>query len=160
MAIATLAGGCFWGLEELFRHQPGVSDVEVGYTGGALPNPTYEQVKTSTTGHAEALRITYDESVAAYEALLRFFFKAHDPTTLNSQGEDRGSQYRSAIFVHDASQRQIAEKVLAEENASGFWPKPIVTEIVDAGPWWKAEEYHQDYLVKNPDGYTCHWVRT
>jgi len=159
MAVTTLAGGCFWGMEELLRQQDGVLDVEVGYTGGTVSRPTYELVKTGKTGHAEAVRITYDTSKTTFEALLRFFFRMHDPTTLNSQGGDRGTQYRSAIFVHDASQREIAEKVLAEVNASGFWPKPIVTEIVEAGQWWKAEEYHQDYLQKNPNGYTCHWVR-
>ena len=159
MASATLAGGCFWGVEELFRQQLGVLGVEVGYTGGSVPNPTYEQVKAGQTGHAEAVRITFDESVTTYEALLRFFFRMHDPTTINSQGGDIGSQYRSAIFVHDEDQRRVAEQALANEKKSGFWQKPIVTEIVDACLWWRAEEYHQDYLVKNPDGYNCHWVR-
>jgi methionine-S-sulfoxide reductase len=159
MPVATLAGGCFWGVEELFRPQPGVLDVVVGYTGGNTPNPTYEQVKTGKTGHAEAVRITFDTTATTFEALLRFFFKLHDPTTMNSQGEDCGTQYRRAIFVHDEDQRQTAERVMADIIASGFWPKPVVTEIVDAGPWWSAEEYHQDYLQKNPDGYTCHWVR-
>ena len=159
MAVTTLAGGCFWGMEELFQQQYGVLDVEVGYTGGTVSEPTYEQVKTGKTGHAEAVRITFDTSKTTFEALLRFFFRMHDPTTLNSQGGDLGAQYRSAVFVHDASQREIAEKVLAEVSASGFWPKPLVTEIVEAGQWWKAEEYHQDYLQKNPGGYTCHWVR-
>jgi len=159
MSVATLAGGCFWGMEELFRQQPGVLDVVVGYTGGNKSDPTYEQVKTGKTGHAEAVRITFDASATTFEAILRFFFKMHDPTTLNSQGEDHGTQYRSTIFVHDEDQRQTAERVMAEVNASGFWPRPLVTQIVDAGPWWSAEEYHQDYLQKNPDGYTCHWVR-
>jgi methionine-S-sulfoxide reductase len=159
MAFATLAGGCFWGMEDLFRQQPGVQDVEVGYTGGALANPAYEQVKKGDTGHAEAIKITYDDSKTTYEELLRFFFKMHDPTTLNSQGGDQGSQYRSAIFYHDESQKEAAEKALASETASGFWSKPIVTEIAKAGQWWKAEEYHQEYLIKNPGGYTCHWVR-
>ena len=159
MEKATLAGGCFWGMEELFRKMPGVLDAEAGYTGGTTPNPAYEQVKTGETGHAEAIKITFDPSETSYEALLRFFFRMHDPTTLNSQGGDRGTQYRSAIFVHDENQRQTAKTVLDEENSSGFWPKPLVTEIRDAGPWWKAEEYHQGYLEKNPDGYSCHWVR-
>ena len=159
MTVATLAGGCFWGMEELFRQQPGVLDVEVGYTGGTVLKPTYEQVKTGRTGHAEAIKITFDPSKTTFEALLRFFFRMHDPTTLNRQGEDRGTQYRSVIFAHDESQREAADKVIREENASGFWPKPIVTEIASAGQWWRAEEYHQDYLQKNPGGYTCHWVR-
>jgi len=159
MSVAILAGGCFWGMEELFCQQPGVVEVEVGYTGGTLPNPTYEQVKTGATDHAEAIRVTFDPSKTTYDALLKFFFRMHDPTTLNSQGGDRGTQYRSAIFASDAAQREIAERVLREESESGFWTKPIVTEIADAGPWWRAEEYHQDYLVKNPNGYTCHWVR-
>jgi methionine-S-sulfoxide reductase len=159
MATATLAGGCFWGMEELFRQQPGVLDVEAGYTGGAVSNPTYEQVKAGKTGHAEAIKISFDPSQTTYETLLKFYFRMHDPTTLDRQGEDRGSQYRSVIFVHDGAQREAAERAIAEETASGFWPKPIVTKIAEAGPWWKAEEYHQDYLVKNPGGYTCHWVR-
>jgi methionine-S-sulfoxide reductase len=134
-------------------------DVEAGYTGGDFPNPTYEQVKTGGTGHAESVLITFDEKATTYDALLRFFFRMHDPTTLNSQGPDEGSQYRSVIFVHDESQRRSAERALENEKSAGFWPRPIVTEIMDAGPWWKAEEYHQDYLVKNPDVATCHWVR-
>jgi len=159
VAIATFAGGCFWGMEELFRQHSGVEDVEVGYTGGQASSPTYEQVKTGGTGHAEAVRITFDPSKTSYEALLRFFFRMHDPTTLNRQGGDIGTQYRSMIFWHDEAQRLAAEKAIAEEQASGFWPAPIVTGIAEAGPWWRAEDYHQDYLVKNPGGYTCHWVR-
>ena len=159
MATATLAGGCFWGMEDLFRVQEGVLDVEAGYTGGSIQDPTYGQVKTGETGHAEAIRVTFDEQRTSFEALLRFFFRMHDPTMLNSQGEDWGTQYRSAIFVHGADQRRTAEKIIDEVETSGFWPAPIVTEIVDAGPWWKAEEYHQKYLEKHPDGYNCHWVR-
>jgi methionine-S-sulfoxide reductase len=146
-------------MEDLFRRQPGVMDVEVGYTGGTLPAPAYGQVKTGSTGHAEAIRVAFDPSETTYEALLRFFFRMHDPTTPNRQGGDVGTQYRSAIFVHDDGQREAAEMVLMEVNESGFWGKPIDTEIADAGPWWKAEEYHQTYLAKNPGGYTCHWVR-
>jgi methionine-S-sulfoxide reductase len=146
-------------MEELFRQQPGVEDVEVGYIGGDSPNPTYELVKAGDTGHAEAVRITFDASQTSYEDLLRFFFRIHDPTTLNRQGEDRGAQYRSMIFWHDEAQRVAAENAIAEEQESGYWLAPIVTGIAEAGPWWKAEEYHQDYLVKNPEGYTCHWVR-
>ncbi len=153
--IATLAGGCFWGMEDLLRKQPGVLGTEVGYTGGKVANATYQNHE----GHAEAVRIRFDPSKTRYEALLRFFFRMHDPTTLNRQGNDQGSSYRSAIFFHDAEQQRVAAKVKAEVDASGKWKKPIVTEITPAGPWWKAEEYHQDYLEKNPGGYTCHWVR-
>jgi methionine-S-sulfoxide reductase len=159
MEIATFAGGCFWGMEDLFRQQPGVDGVEVGYTGGQVGSPSYEQVKTGGTGHAEAVRITFDPSKTSYEALLRFFFRMHDPTTLNRQGGDIGTQYRSMVFWHSDAQRLAAEKAIADEQASGFWPAPIVTGLAEAGPWWKAEEYHQDYLLKNPGGYTCHWVR-
>jgi peptide methionine sulfoxide reductase msrA/msrB len=153
--VATLAGGCFWGMEELLRQQPGVLDIEVGYTGGSTPNATYE----NHAGHAEAVQIRFDPSKTSFEALLRFFFRMHDPTTLNRQGNDLGSSYRSAIFVHDDTQKRIAEKVKAEVDASGKWKKPLVTEITPAGPWWKAEDYHQDYLQKHPGGYTCHFVR-
>jgi peptide methionine sulfoxide reductase msrA/msrB len=153
--LATLAGGCFWGMEDLLRQQPGVLATEVGYTGGTVPNATYEH----HAGHAEAVQIRFDPAKTSYEALLRFFFRLHDPTTLNRQGNDVGTSYRSAIFFHSEAQRLTAERVKAEVGASGKWPRPIVTEITAAGPWWKAEEYHQDYLVKHPGGYTCHWVR-
>jgi peptide methionine sulfoxide reductase msrA/msrB len=153
--FATLAGGCFWGMQDLLRKQPGVIATEVGYTGGKVANATY----ANHEGHAEAVRIEFDPGKTSYEALLRFFFRMHDPTTPDRQGNDLGSSYRSAIFYHDAEQQRIALKVKAEVNASGKWQRPIVTEIVPAGSWWKAEDYHQDYLVKNPGGYTCHWVR-
>ena len=153
--FATLAGGCFWGMEDLLRKQPGVITTEVGYTGGSVANATYHNHE----GHAEAVRIEFDPSQTSFEALLRFFFRMHDPTTRNRQENDIGSSYRSAIFYHDAEQQRIAEQVKAEVDASGKWQRPIVTEIVPAGLWWRAEEYHQDYLVKNPGGYTCHWVR-
>ncbi len=153
--IATLAGGCFWGMEDLIRKQPGVTAIEVGYTGGKAANATYQNHE----GHAEAVQIKFDPSKTTFEALLRFFFRMHDPTTLNRQGNDTGTSYRSAIFFHSDDQRQTAERVKAEVNASGKWPRPIVTEITAAGPWWKAEEYHQDYLIKNPGGYTCHYIR-
>ncbi|WP_243286726.1 bifunctional methionine sulfoxide reductase B/A protein [Geothrix terrae] len=153
--IATLAGGCFWGMEDLLRKQPGVIAIEVGYTGGNVPHATYEHHE----GHAEAVQIRFDPTKTSFEALLRFFFRMHDPTTLNRQGNDVGSSYRSAIFYHSEAQRQTAERVKAEVGASGKWKRPIVTEITPAGPWWKAEEYHQDYLVKHPGGYTCHYVR-
>jgi peptide methionine sulfoxide reductase msrA/msrB len=153
--IATLAGGCFWGMEDLIRRQPGVVGIEVGYTGGTVAHATYE----NHAGHAEAVQIRFDPAKTSYEALLRFFFRIHDPTTLNRQGNDLGTSYRSAIFYHSEAQRQIAERVKAEVGASGKWQRPIVTEITAAGPWWKAEDYHQDYLVKHPGGYTCHYVR-
>ncbi len=152
---ATLAGGCFWGMQDLLRKQPGVIATEAGYTGGKIANATYRNHE----GHAEAVQISFDPSKTSYEALLRFFFRMHDPTTLNRQGNDVGSSYRSAIFFHNEEQKRIAIRVKAEVNASGKWPKAVVTEITPAGPWWCAEDYHQDYLVKNPGGYTCHWVR-
>ena len=153
--IATLAGGCFWGMEDLIRKQPGVVAIEVGYTGGTIAHATYEHHE----GHAEAVQIRFDPTKTSFETLLRFFFRMHDPTTLNRQGNDMGSSYRSAIFYHSDAQRQTAERVKAEVDASGKWKQPIVTEITQAGPWWKAEDYHQDYLEKHPGGYTCHFVR-
>lgn len=153
--IATLAGGCFWGLEDLLRRQPGVLRTEVGYTGGSVANATYQNHE----GHAEAVRIWFDPGATTFAALLRFFFRIHDPTTLNRQGNDLGTSYRSAIFYHTETQRAIALEVKAEVNASGKWRRPVVTEVTPAGPWWRAEEYHQDYLIKNPHGYTCHYLR-
>jgi peptide methionine sulfoxide reductase msrA/msrB len=152
---ATLAGGCFWGVEELIRKMPGVIDTEVGYTGGTVKNATYKNHE----GHAEAVKITFDPKKISYEDILVFFFKLHDPTTLNRQGNDMGTSYRSAIFYHNEEQRQIAEKVKARVDKSGAWKRPVVTEIVPAKEWWTAEAYHQDYLQKNPGGYTCHYVR-
>ena len=157
--VAVLAGGCFWGVEELLRKLPGVLSTEVGYTGGALSNPTYERVSVGTTGHAESVRVEFDPTRLSYADLLRYFFRLHDPTTLNRQGNDRGTQYRSAIFVTSDVQRQIALDVIREVDASKKWNAPIVTQVVTAGPWYKGEEYHQDYLQKHPDGYTCHWLR-
>jgi len=153
--VATLAGGCFWGMEDLLRQQPGVLDIDVGYTGGSVANATYEHHE----GHAEAVQIRFDPTKTSFEALLRFFFRMHDPTTLNRQGNDVGTSYRSAIFFHGEAQRQTAERVKAEVDASGKWKRPVVTEITAAGPWWKAEDHHQDYLLKHPGGYTCHFVR-
>lgn len=157
--IATLAGGCFWCLEAVYDQTKGVSSVESGYMGGKNADPTYEQVCSGRTGHAEVVRITFDPSVISFRELLEIFFVIHDPTTLNRQGNDVGTQYRSAIFVHDEEQRRTAERVRAEVEASGKWKAPIVTEIVPATEFWEAEEYHQDYLQKNPGGYTCHWLR-
>gem|GEM_PF-641251 len=156
---ATLAGGCFWGVEELIRKLPGVVDTTVGYTGGTLAKPRYEDVKSGKTGHAESLEIKFDPERISYEEILRYFFRLHDPTTPNRQGNDVGTQYRSAIFVHDAKQRETAERVKNDVNASGKWPRPVMTEIVDATDFWPAEEYHQDYLQKYPNGYTCHYLR-
>ena len=152
---AILAGGCFWGMQDLIRRRPGVVSTRVGYTGGDVPNATYR----NHGSHAEAIEIVFDPTQTSYRDLLEFFFQVHDPTTKNRQGNDIGTQYRSAIFVHDAEQRAAAEKVKTEVGASGKWPRPIVTEIVDAGPFWAAEEYHQDYLKKQPGGYTCHYLR-
>jgi peptide methionine sulfoxide reductase msrA/msrB len=157
---AVLAGGCFWGMEDILRKVPGVLETEVGYAGGATPRPNYEQVKTGRTGHAESIRIVFNPSVLSYADLLeQWFFRMHDPTTANRQGNDVGTQYRSAIFVSSPEQRKTAEAVKARVNASGRWKRPVVTEIVDAGEFTSAEEYHQDYLEKHPGGYTCHYMR-
>jgi len=157
--IATLAGGCFWGMEDILRKIPGVVDTVVGYTGGTTKNPTYEEVHSGKTGHAEAVQITFDPSKISFEELLGYFFRMHDPTTKNRQGNDVGTSYRSAIFYHGEKQRETAEKVKAEVDASGKWKNPVVTEIVPASAFYRAEEYHQDYLVKHPGGYTCHYLR-
>jgi len=156
---AYLAGGCFWGMEELLRKLPGVTNIIAGYTGGSVPNPTYEVVSSRTSGHAEAVQIDFDPTKTSYEAILRFFFKIHDPTTVDQQGNDRGSEYRSAIFYRSEEQRKIAEQVKAEVDRSKKWPRGVVTEITPAGEFYRAEEYHQDYLQKHPDGYTCHFIR-
>jgi len=158
-ATATLAGGCFWGVEHLIRELDGVEDTRVGYTGGTTDYPTYKKTSGGRTGHAEAVQIVFDPVRISYEEILRFFFRLHDPTTINRQQNDVGTQYRSAIFVHNAEQREIAERIKHEVDASGAWRRPVVTEIVDAGAFWDAEDYHQDYLEKNPSGYNCHWVR-
>ena len=157
---AILAGGCFWGMEEILRSVPGVVSTDVGYTGGTSQSPSYDQVKTGTTGHAESIRIVFDPAKLSYEELLeKWFFRMHDPTTKNRQGNDIGTQYRSAIFVTSPEQRKTAERVKERVTKSGKWLAPIVTEIVDAGPFTPAEGYHQDYLQKNPGGYTCHYLR-
>lgn len=157
--IATLAGGCFWGMEELVRTLPGVISTTVGYTGGTTSGPTYETVKTGTTGHAEALQIVFDPKKTSFEKILLFFFKIHDPTTSNRQGNDLGTQYRSAIFTHSEEQKKTAEAVKLRVEKSGKWKRPLVTQIVPAEPFYPAENYHQKYLQKNPGGYTCHYVR-
>ncbi len=155
-----LAGGCFWGMEELIRKIPGVLETDVGYAGGASSGATYEQVKTGKTGHAEAVRVVYDPTKLKLEDLLEVhFFRMHDPTTVDRQGNDVGSQYRSAIFYTSDAQRQVAEAVKAKVDKSGKWKRPVVTQVVAAGPFSVGEAYHQDYLQKHPGGYTCHFYR-
>jgi len=156
---ATLAGGCFWGMEDLIRKIPGVISTEVGYSGGNLKAPRYEDVKTGRTGHAESVQIVFDPKKLQFDDLLAHFFRMHDPTTINQQGNDRGTQYRSAIFFHSPAQKQIAEKVRLRVDQSGKWKRPVVTEITPFEAFYRAEEYHQDYLAKNPGGYTCHYYR-
>jgi peptide methionine sulfoxide reductase msrA/msrB len=157
---AILAGGCFWGMEEILRKIPGVLQVEVGYTGGHLANPTYEDTHDSKSGHAESVKVVFDPSKLSYEDLLeKWFFRMHDPTTKDRQGNDFGTQYRSAIFYTSEQQREIAEKVKKRVDASGKWKKPVVTEVTKASTWYRAEDYHQDYLQKHPGGYTCHYLR-
>ena len=157
--VALLAGGCFWGVEELIRAQLGVISTEVGYTGGSLASPTYERITTGMTGHAESVRIVFDPAKISYAEILKLFFRLHDPTTMNRQGNDSGTQYRSAIFFASPEQQKIAEEVKREVDTSGRWKAPVVTEIIAATAWYPAEEYHQDYLQKHPDGYTCHYLR-
>jgi peptide methionine sulfoxide reductase msrA/msrB len=157
--VATLAGGCFWGMQEILRKIPGVIKTTVGYTGGTTANPTYKQVCTGSTGHAESVEIVFDPAQLSYEALLGYFFRMHDPTTLNRQHNDVGTQYRSAIFFHSEAQKQTAERIKDKVNKSGKWKQPLTTEITRATAFYSAEEYHQDYLQKNPYGYTCHFLR-
>lgn len=157
--IATLAGGCFWGMEDIIRNIPGVLNTTVGYTGGSVDNPTYNIVKLGTTNHAEAVQVEFDSTKLSYEDLLGFFFRMHDPTTLNQQGNDKGTQYRSAIFYHSPDQKSTAEKVIKKIESAKKWPRPIVTQVLEASKFYPAEDYHQDYLKKNPGGYTCHWLR-
>lgn len=158
--VAVLAGGCFWGVEEILRDVPGILDTHVGYTGGWLENPTYHDTHDSKSGHAEAIRVTFDPTRLSYEELLeKWFFRLHDPTTLNRQGNDVGTQYRSAIFPQSPEQEATAMAVIARVNASGKWRRPITTSIEPASAWYDAESYHQDYLRKHPGGYTCHYLR-
>ncbi|NQZ01509.1 MAG: peptide-methionine (S)-S-oxide reductase MsrA [Bdellovibrionales bacterium] len=157
--LATLAGGCFWGVEELFRQIDGVIDTEVGYTGGETDNPVYETVKTGTTGHAESIQIEFDPNKVSYAEILDFFFSIHDPTTENRQGNDVGSQYRSEIFFHSQQQLSVAQEIIQKWEQSGKWQKPIVTKVSEARTFFSAEDFHQDYLKKHPGGYTCHYVR-
>jgi len=152
---AILAGGCFWGMEELFRRQPGVVSTRVGYSGGDTPNATYR----NHGSHAEAIEVLYDPAKTDFRALLEFFFQIHDPSTKNRQGNDIGSSYRSAIYYTDESQREVAVDTIADVDASGLWPGKVVTEVAPAGDFWEAEPEHQDYLQKYPAGYTCHYPR-
>ena len=152
---AVLAGGCFWGMQDLIRRRPGVISTRVGYTGGDVPNATYRNHGT----HAEAIEIVFDPSKTSYRALLEWFFQIHDPTTANRQGNDRGTSYRSAIYFTSAEQKAVAEDTIADVNASGLWPGKVVTELAPAGPFWQAEPEHQDYLERYPNGYTCHFAR-
>jgi methionine-S-sulfoxide reductase len=156
---AYLAGGCFWGMEELVREIPGVLETEVGYTGGETPNAVYEQVKTGKTGHTESLKVVFDPQQLSYRHLLFEFFRMHNPTTRNRQGNDIGTQYRSAIFYLGEEQRHTAEEVIRTVDASGDWQAKIVTEVMPFKEFYRAEEYHQKYLAKNRGGYTCHYVR-
>jgi peptide-methionine (S)-S-oxide reductase len=152
---ALLAGGCFWGMQDLLRNLPGVVSTRVGYTGGDIPNATYRHHGT----HAEAIEIVFDPQQTSYRQMLEFFFQIHDPTTFNRQGNDVGSSYRSAIFYLDEAQREMAERTISDVNASGLWPGSVVTEVAPAGHFWEAEPEHQDYLERYPDGYTCHVIR-
>ena len=152
---AVLAGGWFWGMQDLIRKMPGVVSTRVGYTGGDVPNATYRDHGT----HAEGIEIIFDPAKISYRRLLEFFFQIHDPTTLNRQGNDRGLSYRSAIYYLDEAQKSVAEQTISEVNASGIWPGTVVTELAEVGDFWEAEPEHQDYLERLPNGYTCHYVR-
>lgn len=152
---AILAGGCFWGMQDLLRRYPGVLETRVGYTGGDVPNATYR----NHGNHAEAIEIIFDPAVISYRQILEFFFQIHDPSTPNRQGNDRGPSYRSAIYYLSEQQREVAEDTVADVDASRLWPGPVVTEIEPAGAFWEAEPEHQDYLERIPNGYTCHFIR-
>ena len=152
---AILAGGCFWGVQDLLRRYPGVLATRVGYSGGDVANATYRNHGT----HAEGIEITFDPSVISYRRLLELFFQIHDPSTENRQGNDRGTSYRSAIYYTSEQQRQVAEDTIRDVDASGLWPGKVVTEVAPAGPFWQAEPEHQDYLQRLPNGYTCHYIR-
>ncbi|WP_326813480.1 peptide-methionine (S)-S-oxide reductase MsrA [Streptomyces sp. NBC_01763] len=152
---AWLAGGCFWGMQDLLRTLPGVVSTRVGYSGGDMPHPTYD----NHGNHAESIEITFDPAVTDYRTILEYFFQIHDPTTKNRQGNDVGASYRSAIFHLDGEQRRVAEDTIADVEASGMWPGSVVTEVVPANTFWEAEPEHQDYLTRYPDGYTCHFPR-
>lgn len=152
---AILAGGCFWGMQDLIRKMPGVQSTRVGYSGGDVENATYR----NHGSHAEAIEIVFDPAVLSYRKVLEFFFQIHDPSTPDRQGNDRGTSYRSAIYYTDAQQKAIAEDTIADVDASGLWPGKVVTELAPAGAFWEAEPEHQDYLERLPNGYTCHYIR-
>jgi peptide-methionine (S)-S-oxide reductase len=152
---AVLAGGCFWGMQDLIRKLPGVIETRVGYTGGDVPNATYRNHGT----HAEGIEISFDPAIISYRRILEYFFQIHNPTTRNQQGADVGSSYRSAIYYVDDEQKRIAEDTIADVDASGLWPGKVVTEVAPVGDFWQAESEHQDYLQRHPDGYTCHYPR-
>ncbi len=152
---SILAGGCFWGMQELLRGYPGVVSTRVGYSGGEVPNATYR----NHGSHAEAVEIVFDPAKLSFRTLLEFFFQIHDPTTVNRQGNDRGESYRSAIYYTSDEQKHVADNTIADVDVSGLWPGKVVTEVKPAGPFWQAEPEHQDYLQRIPYGYTCHWVR-
>lgn len=152
---AVLAGGCFWGMQDLIRRQPGVLKTRVGYTGGHVANATYR----NHAGHAEAIEIIFDPAKTSFRQILEFFFQIHDPTTLNRQGNDLGTSYRSAIFYTSEEQRRVAEDTIADVEASGLWPGKVVTEVTPVSDFWEAEPEHQDYLERIPNGYTCHFIR-
>ena len=155
----VLAGGCFWGMEDLFRRQPGIVATRVGYSGGTLDNATYRDVSSGSTGHAEAIEVIFDPQITSLRAVLEFFFQIHDPTTQDRQGNDRGSQYRSAIFFAGPEQEQVAKETIADVESSGLWPGRVVTQVAPFISFWEAEPEHQDYLLRNPRGYTCHFPR-
>ena len=152
---AVLAGGCFWGMQDLIRKRPGIVNTRVGYSGGDVPNATYRHHGT----HAEAIEITFDPAVTSYRELLEFFFQIHDPTTVNRQGNDRGTSYRSAIYYTSEDQKRVAIDTIADVDASNLWPGKVVTEVEPVGDFWEAEPEHQDYLLRTPNGYTCHFAR-
>jgi peptide-methionine (S)-S-oxide reductase len=158
MELATLGGGCFWCLEPIFKDLKGVAQISVGYSGGAVPHPTYERVCTGTTGHAEVVQITFDPEAISFKQILEVFFSIHDPTTPNRQGADVGTQYRSVIFYHDQEQKEVAERMIEDLNASAAWDAPIVTEVLPFKAFYKAEDYHQEYFMKNPGQPYCRVV--
>ncbi|PHR55196.1 MAG: peptide-methionine (S)-S-oxide reductase [Robiginitomaculum sp.] len=154
-----LAGGCFWGMQDLFRRETGIVGTRVGYSGGEAKNATYDMVKHGTSGHAEAIEIEYDANLISFRDILALFFQLHDPTTSNRQGGDVGSQYRSAIFYTTEAQKKMALKTIIDVEKTGLWPNKIITEVTFAGDFWQAENEHQDYLERYPSGYTCHFLR-
>lgn len=155
----VFGGGCFWGMEDILRKIPGVISTEVGYAGGQIDKPTYSLVSSGTTGHAEVVKVEFDATKVSFKELLDFFFRMHDPTTLNQQGNDKGTQYRSLILFNSEEQKAEVQKKIEEVNASKKWKNPVVTEVKSFTKFFPAEDYHQDYLVKNPEGYTCHFLR-